>query len=233
MTKTALVVFAHPCQKSYTASLRDSAVKKLKDMGFEVLESDLYKMKFNPVVNFQDFDCQSEKEGLNVAKEMKKAYEKNELEKDIAEEIDKLMRAEYVLFIAPTWCGTFPAIMKGWLERVLLRGAAFDFPHSYYEEGYLKGKKALIICTTGAPKEFYQKKGEHVAGMDINENYRHMMNTFSFVGMESLPVFAGYGVEGVSLSERKNYLNDLEEYLGKIEMTKPYESPELTQQATA
>jgi len=233
MTKTALVVFSHPSEKSYTASFRDVAVKKLKSLGFEVLESDLYKMKFNPVINYQDFDTQQDKEGLNVSGEMKKAYEKNELEHDIVEEIDKLKRSDYVLFIAPMWCGSFPAMMKGWLERVLLRGAAFDFPHHVFENGYLKGKKALIITTTGAPKEFFKGKGEHTCGQTIDENYQHLMNTFAWVGMETLPVFAGYAVETVSTGERKDYIRDLEDYLGKIEEAKPYENASLSETTSA
>jgi len=230
MTKTALVILAHPCQKSYTASLRDTAVKKLKDMGFEVLESDLYKMKFNPVVDSQDFD-EPKKEGFfSVSDEMKKAYDKNELEKDIVEEIKKVDKADYIFFVCPLWCGSFPAIMKGWMERVMQRGFAFDMNH-FFEKGYLKGKKAGIIVTTGAPREFFQKKGPHTAGMDINENFMHMMISFSWMGMDSLPVFATYAVEMVDESERKDYIKELDSWLGNIENIKRYENPELSKQS--
>jgi len=233
MMKTALVVFAHPSEKSYTASLRDTTVQKLKSLGLNVLESDLYKMKFNPVVNYQDFVADSDKEGLNVSDEMKKAYEKEKLEADIVEEIEKVQKSDYLFFIAPMWCGSFPAMMKGWLERVMLRGSAFDFPHNYFEKGYLKGKKSIIITTTGAPKEFFQKHGDHTSGQTIDENYKHLMVAFSFMGMETLPVFAGYGIENVSNSERKNYIHELEEYLGKIEQITPYANPELSETNTA
>lgn len=78
------------------------------------------------------------------------------LSSDIAAELEKLRKAEYVIFIHPLWWGSVPAILKGWADRVLVcaENGAYDFKHMF-NTGLLKGKKGLTITTSGGPVDFF------------------------------------------------------------------------------
>jgi len=225
MEKTALVVFAHPNPKSYCGALRDITVQKLTSMGFKVIESDLYKMNFQAVFTLKEVNAEP-KEGVSVSEEMLKTVQAHKIESDVQVEIDKIQSASYIIFIAPTWWGTVPAILKGWFDRVLLKGAAFDVPYGVFEGGYFKGKKCLLVTSTGWPKDYFAKEGKGAGGQTIEENYWHIIQgVFSFCGMETLPIFACYGMDIADKEERIKVLNDYEEKLGSIEKQEVIKCP--------
>ena len=226
MLKRALVVFGHPNPQSYGGSLRDITLKKLASMNYEVAESDLYRMKFKPVITPDDYKAEKHKEDVNISDGLKKTVEKNETEPEIKQELDKVFAANYIIFIAPTWWGTFPAIVKGWLDRVLLKGAVFDVPDDIFKNGYLKGKKVLLVTSTGWGKGFFAKEGEIAGGQTIQENYWHVIEgAFAFCGMETLPIYPIYGLDSLKEAELKKTLDDFEKMLGNIENLKPIHCP--------
>ncbi len=81
--------------------------------------------------------------------------------RDIAEQQDKVKRAEELAFIAPVYFVGFPAILKGWIERVFTLGFAFDLkPEAWRGDIHgrvplLSHRKALIISTTIFNQEAY------------------------------------------------------------------------------
>jgi len=218
MEKRALVVFAHPNPSSYCGALRDVTVQKLSSMGFNVIESDLYKMNFNPVFTLKDINIDQPKEGISISAEIKNTVEAHKVLPDAQAEIDKVLSVNYIAFIAPTWWGTVPAILKGWFDRVLLRGLAFDVPENVFQTGYLKGKKCLLVTTTGSPKEYFKKEGKMGGGQTIEENYWHIIQgVFGFCGMESLPIFSVHGMDMLKPEEREKILANYEKKLESIE----------------
>jgi len=226
MIKKALVVFAHPNNKSYCASFRDLTLRKLNTMGFQTFESDLYKMKFNPVLNLMDVGINKSKEGIIITEELKRTVENKKLDHDVQSELEKVLAANYLIFIAPMWFGSFPAILKGWLEKVFVRGIVCDLPNDIYKGGYLRGKKCMIVTATGYSKEFYAKEGKGAGGQTIEENYWHIiLHSFAFCGMETLPIYACYGMDFADEKLRKQYLVDYEKVLENIENLKPYHIP--------
>lgn len=226
MEKKALIIYAHPNAKSFCGSIRDLTIKQLETMGFTTIESDLYQMNFNPVLTFKDIKADTAQKGLSISDECKKVVETKQLEPDVQAEIDKINSASYLIFIAPTWWGSFPAILKGWFDRVLLKGAAFDVPDNVFEQGYLKGKKCMIVTTTGWTKDFFSKEGKIACGQTIEENYWHIVHgTFAFCGMETLPVFAFYGLDVVNAEEREKEIKRYEQALGDIEKAKTIPCP--------
>lgn len=54
------------------------------------------------------------------------------------------------------WWGTVPAIMKGWFDRVLIPGIAWDFG-KMFSGGLCAGKKVLNVFCVGSPEEIYHK----------------------------------------------------------------------------
>ena len=228
MLKRAFVVFGHPNPKSYCGSLRDVTLKKLTSMGYEVAESDLYRMNFKAAITPEDYKVEKHKSDVNISDALKSTVQKNEIEPEIKQELDKVFAANYIIFIAPTWWGSFPAIVKGWLDRVLLKGAVFDVPDGIFKNGYLKGKKVLLVTTTGWRKDFFAKEGKIAAGQTIEENYWHVIEgAFSFCGMETLPVYPIHGVDSLKDAELKKTLDDFEKMLGNIEGLKPIHCPHL------
>ncbi|MEV0433525.1 NAD(P)H-dependent oxidoreductase [Nocardia sp. NPDC050413] len=119
-----LWVFAHPEPRSLTAQLRTAGIAALREAGHEVIESDLYAMNWNPVVTAGDFAYDGV-ERLDVAEESEAALRTGRLAADIRAEHDKLAWADTVVLHFPLWWYGMPAIMKGWLDRVLVQGYAY------------------------------------------------------------------------------------------------------------
>ena len=111
VTMRALIVFAHPEPTSFNGSVRDAAVAALVAAGREVDVIDLYADRFDP----------------RMTTEERLAYETPHpiLDPQIEDYVARVRRADALVFIYPTWWWGLPAILKGWLERVLVPGVGF------------------------------------------------------------------------------------------------------------
>ena len=117
-----LIIYAHPNDKSYNASILETVKENLSSK-HELKILDLYKEKFDPVLRF------------DVAM---KDYR------------DLITWADQLIFIFPTWWSGMPAILKGFIERVFVTGFAYEnTPRGL--DGKLTGK-AWIITTHNTPK---------------------------------------------------------------------------------
>ncbi len=186
-----LIIYAHPNPNSFNAALRDLAVRALSQAGHSILLSDLYAMRFNPVL--------TTKELLGDLS-------------DIQAEMDKVRRADLLLFQFPDWWYGMPAIMKGWIERVFAYGFAYDDEHSF-ESGLLRGKKAMLSLTVGAREEYFQQAPQRDL-MRVLEPIHY--GVFAYCGMEVLPPFIAYGPGEMSEAERKATLEAFREHLKKL-----------------
>ncbi len=108
-----LVVYCHPCEESFNASIRDKALSVLKERGHEITLIDLYAEGFNPVMS---------------AEERRSYHTPGENEKPVAAHLALLRQAEGIIFIYPTWWYGLPAMLKGWLDRVWVPYATFEMP---------------------------------------------------------------------------------------------------------
>jgi len=81
--------------------------------------------------------------------------------------------------------------MKGWIDRVLAPGFGFDpVTNSAYDTGLFKGKSAMLVTTTGAPKEIYSEGGAHG---DLNRHLEPVTHcVFEYMGMKVLPSYIIY-----------------------------------------
>ncbi|MCA5893708.1 NAD(P)H-dependent oxidoreductase [Isoptericola sp. NEAU-Y5] len=162
-----LWVLAHPEPRSLTANLRDDGVAALRAGGHQVVQSDLYAMGWNPVVTAADFGEPDDgafeglpdelpTDRLDVAAASERALRAGTLAPDIRAEHDKLAWADTVVLQFPLWWHGPPAILKGWLDRVLVQGFAYGVrdPGSgrtlRYGDGGLAGRRALAVVTVGA-----------------------------------------------------------------------------------
>jgi NAD(P)H dehydrogenase (quinone) len=79
--------------------------------------------------------------------------QRTELEPDLKEAIDKIKKANHIVWIFPLWWAGLPALMKGFIYRTFLPGITYDFVEGKsIPIGLLKGKTSRLIITTDTPK---------------------------------------------------------------------------------
>ncbi|KAJ7338485.1 hypothetical protein JRQ81_012377 [Phrynocephalus forsythii] len=157
--KKVLIVYAHQEPKSLNGSLKTIAVEELSKQGCSVAVSDLYEMQFEPRTTKKDIVGNLyNPEEFNYGVEAWEAWKNGSLSEDLIEEQKKVKEADLVIFQFPLYWFSMPAIMKGWMDRVLVQGFAHDFPKCY-DSGLLKNKLALLSFTTGGDKSMYSDGG--------------------------------------------------------------------------
>ncbi len=106
-----LVVYSHPVPESFNAAVRDVALKALGEAGHEVRLLDLHAEGFDPVMSAED----------------RRAYETEDaiVDPHARRHADLVNGADALVFVYPTVTGGLPAMLKGWLDRVLVTGVAF------------------------------------------------------------------------------------------------------------
>jgi putative NADPH-quinone reductase len=109
----ALVVFCHPTGDSFTAAVRDVVVARLAAAGAEVRLADLYARGFQPVLTAAEWQGYLDPAQTGAA---------------VAGDIADLRWCDTLVFVYPTWWYGLPAMLKGWLDRVLVPGVAFLMP---------------------------------------------------------------------------------------------------------
>jgi len=106
-----LLVTAHPLKDSLCAHLAERAAQALAACGHEVVLEDLYAQDFAPVL---------------TAAERRSYYSPYYDRTDIAQQAERLLEAEAIVLVFPTWWFGFPATLKGWFDRVWGPGIAYD-----------------------------------------------------------------------------------------------------------
>ena len=133
-----LVVITHPLKDSLCSYLGTHVVFRLKDQGHKVSVEDLYDSGFDPVL--------SESERASYYTESYDAI-------DVENQVLRLKEAEAIVLVYPTWWFSFPAILKGWFDRVWGPGIAYDHADDFgpIRPRLIKLRKVLAITSLGAP----------------------------------------------------------------------------------
>ena len=106
-----LVLFAHPVETSFAAAAHAKLVATLSARGHQVDDCDLYAEGFDPVMSREDrIDYH------DVAVNRRR----------VAPYVDRLLAAEALVFSFPVWNMGFPAILKGFVDKVFLPGVSFS-----------------------------------------------------------------------------------------------------------
>jgi len=137
-----LVIAAHPSTKSFNHSVVEAYTSALVERKHRVECRDLYAANFNPVLSARDLA----------------AIGHGKASKDIREEQAAIRQADVVTLISPLWWSGFPAMLKGYLDRVFCEGFAYVIRRGEYLPR-LAGKKGVIITTSGASKEELKSGG--------------------------------------------------------------------------
>jgi NAD(P)H dehydrogenase (quinone) len=133
-----LVLFAHPVETSFGAAVHGTLVKTLRARGHEVDDCDLNAEGFDPVMTRQD-RIDYHNVGANRAR--------------IAPYADRLLRAEALALSFPVWNMGFPAILKGFIDKVFAPGVSFYLRENGDFVPDLHNVKRLgVACTYGGKR---------------------------------------------------------------------------------
>jgi len=202
-----LVIYAHHEPSSFTSAMKNLAVEVLSHQGHAVVISDLYGQGFSPEAQKWDFVTTTGNH-FNYMLEQKHAASLDlAFSPDILGEIQKLRVADVVLFVAPIWWFSVPAILKGWFDRVLAMGVTWD-GGKIYERGLMRGKQAMLIGSAGGPAKYYQEDGKHQA--TVQQVLHHINHgTLAFCGFNVHEPFVALNVLGSDTAARAKALTDL------------------------
>ncbi len=134
-----IVILAHPRKESFNHAIALTAVKTLKKGGHDAVYHDLYEEKFDPVLSDD---------------ELQKDAQLGTLLRAWCEEIAE---TDGLVIVHPNWWGQPPAILKGWVDRIIRPGVAYEFKEGDGGEGVpcglLKAKAALVFNTSNTSEE--------------------------------------------------------------------------------
>ena len=211
--RSALLVYAHPEPTSFAAALRRRAERELTQAGWTVEVSDLYAEGFNPVAGPGDFTAPADPRRLHVQREQAHAASSGTLAPDLLREVERLERADLLVFLAPLWWFGLPAILKGWVDRVFVFGRVYGNGLTF-ETGPLRGKQAMLALTTGGPESSYSEGGAHGELDVLLHSVHHGM--FRFTGMDALDPFVAWGAGWADDATRAAYLDAFGERLAEL-----------------
>jgi len=133
----ALVLFAHPCPESFSAALHGTVVEKLAASGWEVDDCDLNAEGFSPVLT------EAERRGY---------HDEPDNLGPVAEYVERLRAADAMVMVFPVWNFGYPAILKGFLDRVFLPGVSFKLVDGKVKPNLTHIRKLAAVTTYGGAR---------------------------------------------------------------------------------
>ncbi|MBU2566427.1 NAD(P)H-dependent oxidoreductase [Patescibacteria group bacterium] len=134
--KKILIILGHPDSKSFCGGLADAYESGAKQSKFQIKRINLGKLKFDPILH--------------------NGYNKIQiLEPDLVKAQKDISWADHIVWIFPSWWSLYPAIMKGFIDRIFLPGFSFKYTGSYTWNRLLPNKTSRIIMTMGGPAFYY------------------------------------------------------------------------------
>ena len=183
MAMNVLIILGHPRKNSFSGALANSFKKGALLAGMNVKQLILADLDFNPNVTVVSHKLQTLEDDISLGQEL----------------IDW---ADHLVFVYPTWWGTMPALLKGFLDRTLTRGFAFEeIEENQTWKKLLKGKSAQLITTMDTPswvyRWIYRSPGKNAMGQA----------TLGFCGISPVKSLSFSPIKYVDDAQRKNWLD--------------------------
>jgi NAD(P)H dehydrogenase (quinone) len=189
------LIFAHPNIESFNAAIARAVFDKLTKNGHVVNYHDLYREKFDPLITCQEFSKEAE------------------LNSQIQIHCDEIANADGIVIVHPNWWGQPPAILKGWVDRVIRGGVAYRFEEHDSGEGVpvglLKAKTAVVLNTSDTSRE----REEKVFGDPLERIWKDCV--FGLCGVENFYRKMFRIVVTSTLEERKIWLGETEKIVDR------------------
>ena len=153
------IVHAHPEPKSFNGAMTNVAVAALRGTGHEVIVSDLYAMRFDPVSSRHNFTTVLDADYFKQQAEEAHAAAQDGFAPALREEMEKLFWCDALVLQFPLWWFGLPAILKGWVDRVFAAGGKIYGGGKFYDRGVFVGKRAMCSVTVGGSSAMYSESG--------------------------------------------------------------------------
>ncbi|MBN1317773.1 MAG: NAD(P)H-dependent oxidoreductase [Anaerolineales bacterium] len=190
------VILAHPKKNSFNHAIAATTVETLCQNGHHVDFHDLYRENFDAILPADEIP--------------KDASLPPEIEKHCAE----IARAEGIVIIHPNWWGQPPAILKGWIDRVIRPGVAYEFLDGDQGEGVpnglLKAESAVVFNTSNTETE----REMRVFGDPLETIWRNCI--FGLCGVDYFYREVFNIMVTSSLEQRRAWLDDVEQMVGEL-----------------
>ena len=180
-----LVVYVHPYEKSFNHAILESVTAGLQEGRHEYEVVDLYAMNFDPILSANDFVL----------------MQQGKVADDVAEQQEKIRWCEGLIIIHPIWWENHPALLVGWIDRVLSNGFAYSIDEQGYHALLPHIKKAQFFMTAGGTEE-----EAVVDGIDICKRIFKDQRTIEFTGAGDVQYEVFYNVIMGDDALRKGYL---------------------------
>jgi NAD(P)H dehydrogenase (quinone) len=192
----ALVIYCHPVEGSFCSAMRDAAIAGLKQAGHTVSLIDLALDNFDPVMPKTEWDVYISGSG--------------EVPVELEQYVELVKKSEIFVFVYPTWWSGLPAQLKGWLERVMIPGVAFQLNEKNKMKPTLKHvRHVYVLSTFGSPKpyvRFINNNGRRVLVRAFRMSGSWRMRTTT-LGMHQL--------DACSNADRIAFLKNIEKVMGR------------------
>lgn len=133
----ALVLFAHPCPESFSAALHETTVTALRGSGWDVDDCDLNAEGFQPVLTEAERRAYHD-EAVNTG--------------PVSSYVNRVQAADALVLVFPVWNFGYPAILKGFFDRVFLPGISFKLVDGKVVPNLTHIKKLAAITTYGGTR---------------------------------------------------------------------------------
>jgi len=132
-----LIVYAHPCAESFSAAIHGTVLRALTDRGWQIDDCDLNAEGFQPVMTVEE----------------RRDYHKiPDNTSPVETYVNRLRAAEALIMIFPIWNFGYPAILKGFLDRVFLPGVTFKLKDGEVQPGLTNIKRLAAFTTYGGTR---------------------------------------------------------------------------------
>lgn len=189
------VILGHPYAESFNAAIARVAADTLNANGHSVLFHDLYAEKFDPVMTGREQVCDDADDTL-VALHQKEIKE-----------------ADGIIIVHPNWWGQPPAMLKGWVDRVLRENIAYTFPlddnGGGLPIGLLKAGGALVFNTSNTP----EKREDEAFGDPLERIWKDCI--FDFCGVTNVERKMFRVMVNSSQEQRENWLAEVKVVIDK------------------
>ena len=193
----AYLVYCHPDPDSFTSAVRQRAVAALQTAGHEVRVTDLYADRFDPAMTLE---------------EVRDHLGPPEHKSGVARYCENLLWCEALVFVYPTWWSGQPAMLKGWLDRVLIRGVAWDLPDgATHIAPRLTNVRRLVAVTTHGSSKFINVLEGETGRRVISRAVRVLCRRTARTTWLSL-----YGIDRATGAQREAFLDRVGKRFGRL-----------------
>lgn len=190
-------MLCHPNPGSFTHAAARAAASAAADAGHRVTLLDLYAEGFDPVMSADDL----------------RRYQENDstVAPGTVEHVEAVRNADVLVFVYPTWWSGLPAVLKGWLDKVMVPGVAFSLDErAKVRPGLTHVRRIVAVSTYGSPRRYVRF---------VNDNGRRILFRAlrMSTGWRARTTFVGlYSMDTATAADRERHLARVADVMGSL-----------------